>query len=103
MVRAMTADGMQIWQTAHPGQKDAEIKEIISPSQPLGTQNVCDHLHLQVVREQVAAVLKSSGITLPNDWQHSSHWAVEEAAGQCILDFNAETNRLEHKKKVLTN
>lgn len=113
VIRALTADGREIWRTGTGGsgtripgmpasKAAAPSGERLNPNRlNLAHSSVCDAVALGMTKEKVASVVESRNLRVDEKQRQGDSWSLEEAGSRCDILFDIKSGAVVKKKKTL--
>jgi hypothetical protein len=107
VIRALTADGRELWRTGVGGQGahvPAEAaKDDRQPTQRLnpGGNSVCDAVSPGMAKEKVSKLADDRNLHLAEEQRQGDAWALEEEGFRCTILFDSSTGTVVKKKKTI--
>jgi hypothetical protein len=109
VIRALTADGREIWRkqisgtgsafTVDPAQAKPESGERLNPK----ATSVCDAVSSGMAKEEVSTLLTTRNLHLDGKQRQSDDWTVEEEGFRCTISFDGKTETVVKKKKTIVS
>jgi len=107
VIRALTADGRELWRRAFggPGAPVAKLTPggTVQPAQRLDPHktSVCDAIAAGMSRDEVGKLLADRNIQPSEKQRAGTHWVLEEVGFQCAISFDAGNGTVVKKKKTV--
>lgn len=113
VIRALTADGREIWrrQITGPGtafQVDPGQDELSRRAEPasagrlnLKVASVCDAVSSGMTKEEVSRLLSTRNLHMYDKQRQSNDWELEEEGSRCAISFDDKTGAVVKKKKTI--
>jgi hypothetical protein len=108
-VRAMTADGREIWRRrlgdlAAPSQPSLSSKEKTQPAEHLNlsAHSLCDDVSSGMTKNAVSKLAQDRNLRLEDKERESNSWMIEEQHFQCRIMFNETETVVAKKKKIIS-
>jgi hypothetical protein len=109
VIRALTADGREIWRkqisgtgsafTVDPVQSKPESGERLNPK----ATSVCDAVSPGMAKDEVSGLLNARNLPLAAKQRQSDNWALEEDGFRCTISFDGKTKTVVKKKKTIVS
>jgi len=108
VIRAMTADGREIWRRALSGSGVPPVQltrqgTVEQPAQRLNLHgtSACDSVSPGMPREEVGRILADRNVHVDEKQRSSSQWLIEEEGFRCTISFDAGNGTVVKKKKTV--
>jgi hypothetical protein len=108
VLRALTADGREMWRTGMPGSvahgaagPAAKEQGQLGGRLNLRGSSICDEISAGVTKEVVSKVVDDRKLRLAEDQRQSNNWVLEEDGFRCTILFDSKTGAVLKKKKVI--
>jgi hypothetical protein len=122
VIRALTADGREIWrrqitgsgaafqvdgsqgESNHGGSSQAEANRAESESagrMNLKVASVCDAVSSGMTKDEVYKLASSRNLHMYEKQRQSNDWELEEEGSRCAISFDAKTGAVVKKKKTV--
>ncbi|MGA7336056.1 MAG: hypothetical protein WBW91_04955 [Candidatus Sulfotelmatobacter sp.] len=109
-VRAMTADGRELWRRklgdamAAPMGADVGVKEEGQPAEhiQLGSRSVCDEISSGMTKDGVSKLVQDRSLWLGERERQSNSWVFEEHDVRCTIWFG-DAGTVAKKKKIIVS
>jgi len=110
-VRAMTADGRELWRrklggsAAAPLAPGLEGKEETQPAEHihLGTRSLCDEISSGMTKDGVSRFVQDRDIWLGEKERQSNSWVFEEHNFRCTIWFGKAGTVVKNKKTIISD
>ncbi|MFZ0816678.1 MAG: hypothetical protein WAM78_14225 [Candidatus Sulfotelmatobacter sp.] len=110
-VRAMTADGRELWRRKFGGNASApmspslEGKEETQPAEHinLSTRSLCDEISSGMTKDDVSKLVKERNLWLGEKERQSNNWMFEENNVRCTILFGEAGAVVKGKKTFITD
>jgi len=110
LVRALTADGREMWRTLLPdGQSRMPIVSSNQSAAPstsaphlrLHANSICDAITPGMAKEKVGALVDARKLRLEEAQRQSDAWTFEEEGSSCTIFFDPNTHAVARKRKTI--
>jgi hypothetical protein len=110
VIRALTADGREIWRKQISGTGTAFQVEPVREALPqsgehlnLKATSICDVVLSGMAKEEVSRLATARNLHLDGRQRQSDNWAIEEEGFNCTISFDGKTGAVVKKKKTIVS
>lgn len=108
VIRALTADGREIWRKQLGGSGSAFVVDprtnaIPESGERLNSKatSVCDAVSSGMTKDDVSGLAKSRNIHLDEKQRQGDSWTLEEEGFRCTISFDGKTGAVVKKKRII--
>jgi len=107
-VRALTADGRELWRRQITGTGGVLASEPVTKPQAdtgqhldLHRASVCDGVSSGMTKDEVSKVVNGHNLNVDKKQWQSDNWNFEEAGSRCSISFDGKSGAVAKKKKTI--